>query len=206
MKTEQYQDLINISERGEKILLAARNLFLNIGYDETSLQMIINESGGSRRNIYSEFGNKEGLLIAVIREQVNTQVSRLHDINYDLPPEQALARVCREFITGLLSETLVALYRLVVNIVPRLPEVGELIYQYGPLTGSKPVSDYLDHLNEQGILTIDNTDFAAKLLLEMVKGQLHLRSILVPKDKISKLEIVQHIDKTISIFLRAYRN
>ena len=62
--------LKDLSSRGESILEAAKNLFLKHGYAQTSLEMIIAEAGGSRRSIYNEFGNKQGLLTSVIQQQV----------------------------------------------------------------------------------------------------------------------------------------
>jgi len=204
MNIEQILNAKPLSERGAKILDAAQKLFLEHGYDKTSLEMIINESGGSRRNIYSEFGNKEGLLVAVMREQAKVQVGTLLDINYDLPPQQALSEVCEKFLRGMLSETLVGLFRLVSNIVPKIPEVGEMIYHYGPLTGCKPVGDYLEYLQTKGILEVDDNEFASKLLIEMIKGRLHIRAILVPKETISDSEITEHVEKTVALFLKAY--
>jgi len=204
MNIEQTLNAKPLSDRGIKILMAAQKLFLEHGYDKTSLEMIINESGGSRRNIYSEFGNKEGLLVAVMREQAKAQVGTLLDINYALPPQQALSEVCEKFLRGMLSETLVGLFRLVSNIVPKIPEVGEMIYHYGPLTGCKPIGDYLAFLQKEGVLQVDDFEFASKLLIEMIKGRLHLRAILVPKESITDAEIKEHVDKTVSLFLKAY--
>lgn len=204
-----YEELIlpqkNLSERGEKILDAAQKLFLEHGYDATSLEMIINVAGGSRRNIYNEFGNKEGLLIAVIREHIAAQVSLLVDIDYSLPPEEALTKVCCRFMDGFLSATVIKLFRLVVNIVPALPQLGELIFQYGPLTGCRPISEYLTYLDEQGTLSIDDSDFAAHLLIEMVKSRLHIQALLLPEAPPTKAEVIAHVGKAVPVFLRAYK-
>ena len=59
-------ELMKLSPRGLLILDAAKNLFYHKGFDETSLAMIINEAGGSRRSIYNEFGNKRGLFYVSI--------------------------------------------------------------------------------------------------------------------------------------------
>ncbi len=204
MNIEQLSKAKPLSERGKKILCSAQELFLQHGFENTSLEMIISEAGGSRRNIYSEFGNKQGLLMAVMREQIITQIGTLVDINYSLSPEQALTDVCTKFVEGMLSETLIALFRLVTNIVPSQPEVGELIYKYGPLTGCKPVGNYLEELTKQGVLNVDDTDFAAKMLIEMVKGRLHLKAVLMPSEPVTKQEIDEHIGTSVKLFLKAY--
>jgi len=204
MNTQVSEPLNTLSDRGKLILKAAQKLFLQHGYDNTSLEMIIAESGGSRRNIYGEFGNKAALLKAVVQEQVNQQVFTLKSIDYSLPPEQALQDVCMKFVKGFLSETLLGLFRLVVNIIPKHPEIGDLVYQQGPLSGVKPVGEYLHFLQEKHVIEVDDLDFAGQMLIEMVKGRLHLRALLQPNTVISDQEIYDHIERAIGLFLKAY--
>lgn len=194
-----------LSARGQLILAAAQKLFLKHGFDETSLEMIITEAGGSRRSIYNEFSNKQGLLMAVMQQQVAIQIDTIAAINYDLEPSAALKEVVVRFVQGMLSETLISLFRLVVQVVPKLPEVGQLIYERGPLKGCTPLADYLAYLNQQGALVIDDCSFAAQMLIEMSKGGLHLKAVLMPSIKITDDEIVRHIDHTVDLFMKAYQ-
>lgn len=192
------------SPRGLLILNAAQQLFFQYGFDETSLEMIINEAGGSRRSIYNEFGNKKGLLMAVIQRQVSLQTQTLTSINRELTPEEALNDVCFRFVQGMLSVTIRSLFRLVVQQTVKLPELGEIIYQKGPMTGVLPLVDYLNYLVEQGILLIDDCHFAAQMLLEMAKGPLHTRTLLLPHKDVSDDEIKQQVHKAVEIFLKAH--
>lgn len=195
-----------LSARGKLILTAAQTLFLKHGYDETSLDMIISEAGGSRRSIYNEFGNKQGLLMSVIHQQVAIQAATIATINTSvLAPHDALKEMCFRFVKGMVSETLISLYRLVIQVVPKVPELGSLIYEKGPLTGRKPLTDYLMLLDEKGILSIDDPFYATQMLMEMVKGCLHLKGVLLPNEQISDEEIHQHIDKAVDLFLKAYQ-
>ncbi|WP_176026829.1 TetR/AcrR family transcriptional regulator, partial [Brucella intermedia] len=50
--------------RRKTILRAAAELFFEQGYATTSIDAIIERTGGSKRTIYSEFGSKEGLFLA----------------------------------------------------------------------------------------------------------------------------------------------
>ena len=173
-----------LSVRGELILTAAKELFLKHGYDKTSLEMIIAEAGGSRRSIYNEFGNKQGLLMAVLHQQVVIQTATIASINtLKLAPSDALKEMCFHFVKGLLSDTLVSLYRLVIQVVPKLPEVGVLIYEKGPLKGMQPLTEYLMQLDKEGVLEIDDAFYATQMLIEMVKGQLHFKVLLLTKKK-----------------------
>ncbi|KGJ88128.1 TetR/AcrR family transcriptional regulator [Thalassotalea sp. ND16A] len=194
-----------LTARGQLILVAAQNLFLKHGFDETSLEMIIADAGGSRRSIYQEFGNKQGLLMAVMQQQVAIQVDTIASINYELEPSDALKDVTGRFVQGMLSETLISLFRLVIQVVPKHPDVGELIYDRGPLTGVTPLADYLSSLNKLGILAIDDCSYAAQMLIEMTKGRLHLKAVLIPNVNITEDEIVQHIDRAVDLFIKAYQ-
>jgi TetR/AcrR family transcriptional repressor of mexJK operon len=204
LKTDETQQPV-FSARGQLILTAAQQLFFQHGFDETSLEMIINEAGGSRRSIYNEFGNKQGLLLAVIQKQVCLQAQTLTAINRALSPAEALNDVCCKFVQGMLSVTLRSLFRLVVQQAVKLPEVGEIIYQKGPMTAVLPLVDYLNHLVEENILQIEDSLFSAQMLLEMAKGPLYTRTLLLPHKDVSDEEIKQQVHRVVEIFLKAHQ-
>jgi len=205
MVKDSIAEIEKLSPRGVLILDAAQKLFYNLGFDETSLAMIINEAGGSRRSIYNEFGNKHGLLMAVIQRQVKTQSEILTSINRDLEAKEALNQVCFKFVVGMLSPELMSLFRLVVQQVVKFPELGEMIYKNGPMTGILPLVDYLTWLTDQKLLKIENCHFSAQMLMEMAKGPLHTRSLLLPDKQASEEEISYQVTKAVDIFLHAHR-
>lgn len=194
-----------LSARGNLILDAAQQLFFQQGFDETSLAMIINEAGGSRRSIYHEFGNKQGLLLAVIQRQVNIQTQTLTAINKQLKPQEALNEVCYQFVKGMLSSNIQSLFRLVVQQAVKLPELGKIIYQCGPQAGVQPLADYLESLVNQKLLKIDDCHFAAQMLLEMSKGPLHTKALLMPMEVITDEVIKQQVSKAVGIFFNAHQ-
>ena len=198
-------DAKKISPRGLLILDAAQDLFYHQGFDETSLAMIISQTGGSRRSIYDEFGNKPGLLMAVVQRQVTRQSQTLTLINRDIDVKEALNQVCFKFVQGMLSPELISLFRLVVQQVVKFPELGEMINQTGLMAGVVPLVDYLSWLNEQKILTIENCHFSAQMLLEVAKGPLHTRSLLLPNKKVGDEEISLQVAQAVDIFLNAHR-
>jgi TetR/AcrR family transcriptional repressor of mexJK operon len=194
-----------LTARGLLIRDAAQQLFFKHGFDETSLEMIINEAGGSRRSIYNEFGNKQGLLLAVVNRQVSKQTETLTAIDRNLSARDALNSVCYKFVQGMLSPTIMSLFRLVIQQVVKFPELGEVINQKGRLTGILPLADYLAGLVEQHVLEIDDCQFAAQMLLEMAKGPLHTRALLIPGVAVTEKEVLQQVSKAVDIFLKAHQ-
>lgn len=104
-----------------------------------------------------------------------------------------------------MSEQLVSLFRLAIQVIPKEPEIGVLIYEKGPLKGLQPLTDYLMNLDKEGVLAIDDSRYATRMLIEMIKGRLHLKAILLPNQQISDAEIQQHIDKAVDLFFKAYQ-
>lgn len=66
----------------EKILQTARRLFCQVGFHATGITRILDESGVSRRSLYTHYGSKEDLLKAVFQEEANIW---FRWFNYDLP-------------------------------------------------------------------------------------------------------------------------
>lgn len=194
-----------LTTRGLLIRDAAQQLFFKYGFDETSLEMIINETGGSRRSIYNEFGNKQGLLLAVVNGQVSKQAETLTAIDRNLSAKDALNDVCYKFVQGMLSPTIMSLFRLVIQQVVKFPELGESINQRGLLTGILPLADYLAWLVKQRILEIDDCHFAAQMLIEMAKGPLHTRALLIPEIAVTEDEMLQQVNRAVDIFLKGHQ-
>ena len=71
--------------RRHAILTAAADVFILHGYEGTTLDMIIEQSGGSRSTLYTSFGGKEPLFLAVI----DHLISGIFEDNKEEKPETA---------------------------------------------------------------------------------------------------------------------
>src|SRR3546814_9006259 len=69
-------------DRRAAILEAAGQVFFEQGYAATSIDAIIERAGGSKRNIYSEFGSKEGLFTALVSESADAAIAALPDDDF----------------------------------------------------------------------------------------------------------------------------
>ena len=58
-------------ERRAEILSAAKRLFINYGYEKTTMKQVVKEAGTSIGNCYFYFPNKQALLDALIEELIN---------------------------------------------------------------------------------------------------------------------------------------
>src|SRR3546814_10251208 len=74
----------------DALLAAAASIFFEQGYEATRIDDIIERAGGSKRNIYEEFGSKEGLFAAIVTERAERALSRSEEHTSEL---QSLMRI-----------------------------------------------------------------------------------------------------------------
>src|SRR5258708_6228874 len=103
-----------MSDRRVEILEAAALAFFEQGYAATSIDAIIERVGGSKRNIYNEFGSKQGLFTAMVSEIADSALSSLDLEKFDGDLEATLRRLGHRLAHIYLSPNLVGVYRIIV--------------------------------------------------------------------------------------------
>ena len=103
--------------RHEAILDAAEALFMDQGYDRTSLAEIVRRSGGSLATLYELFGNKQGLLHAIaVRWRDEKMQGRVNQVEAsDASAVDILMGFVRREIGLWQSPRTVALLRMLVS-------------------------------------------------------------------------------------------
>ncbi len=163
-------------ERRLALLKAANDLFLNSGYDEVSLDDIVQHAGGSKAAIYQYFGNKHGLLLAVIEARCQCffettgliQLSTLK--NFD---QQPIRDVLLQLMIRLYDECSqpdnVAFVRLVIKQSQHDPQLAELAHAAGIQRGILLCAQILEQADIAGQLTCPNPQLSAIMLLGMLR-------------------------------------
>jgi TetR/AcrR family transcriptional repressor of cmeABC operon len=192
-------------ERQKRILDAAREVFLEQGYDNASINDIMCRAGGSLSTLYRLFGSKLGLFEAMM-EQTSNQVFAAFQafecsIKRQETPEQALKRYARLLLERVLSPEGVGLYRLITtDCSSEREQIQQLFYAQGPKRINEKLAGYLRVQVEQGVLQINNPELAAFQFVDMVKGQFQLRAMLGMT--ITDGELDAAVEQAVDIFLR----
>lgn len=85
------------AERKEKFIQAGLEIFLENGYENTSLTDIIKKSGGSLASIYKFFENKEGLFRAIVErgfDDFRMQIDEKIDLNLPHKLDDFFNQIC----------------------------------------------------------------------------------------------------------------
>ncbi|MEU2358987.1 TetR/AcrR family transcriptional regulator [Streptomyces misionensis] len=156
----------------EKILQAAKELFLADRYDGVSLERVAERAGLSRQTVYNRFGSKE----AVFREMVRHHWSAFPEPDRQLVACEAGAsaeEVLRGFAQALqrfAEETdQVRFAQLVVSESGRLPWIADEFYRLGKGPVVAAFAGRLDDLVRHGRLHCPDTYLAARQFMGLVQ-------------------------------------
>lgn len=194
------------ASRGDKreavVLEAATELFLEHGYEGTSLDMVIDRAGGSRRTIYQRFGNKEGLFCATVELMLDRLLAELSSVDWTAgSTDEVLRKAGTAFVSALTSPQAINLFRIVIAEAPRFPELASVMFERGPASSYAMVRDSLVAQVEAGRMQLSDPGLAARQLVEMMKGDLYLRALMVPGWWPKQSEIERHVGNAVDTFL-----
>lgn len=182
------------------ILKAATQVFHESGFNNASLNKIIELSGGSKRSLYDYFGGKEALFSAVVEDkcvQILESFSSAVTLS-DKPARHTLNELGFNYAHAVMHPDRVALFRIVISEMPRFPNLAKRFYEVGPAAVQKILSPYL-----QKVFAISSAqaDCAAMQFLEMVKSPLHMAVLLKSHENPTDSEIEVHVKSAVDIFL-----
>ncbi len=130
--------------RHEQIVETATELFLERGFDAVSLDEILRLSGGSKTNIYKQFGDKAGLFSEVVRRLAAQFLSPLAALDLTgLARTDGLARLGRTLMRQLMQPRHIAFQRMVMAVSGRFPDQMAAWYRVGPQTSQAVIAAYL---------------------------------------------------------------
>lgn len=151
------------SELTEHILYSAKDVFLEMGFERASMDLIAARAETSKRTLYAHFENKEKLYFAVIdlvREIFLSKLKRPGDYSEDF--EEALVTFCGRYLKALLYGPIVRMCRSSIAEAERFPQGAA---QYFDVIFSAPHERLSVYLSETfGLSGAASSDAAQKLL------------------------------------------
>jgi AcrR family transcriptional regulator len=194
------------SGRREALLQAAAEVFFEQGFVATSIGAIIERAGGSKRNIYSEFGNKEGLFSAIVTNTADRALSTLaieQIEGRDL--QETLTAFGRQLMAIYMSPTLIGVYRIAVTEANRFPDLVKSFYEQGPGRAASQLAEVLEGAKERGEIRADDCLRVAGHFVGMIRDNLHLQVVLGLRPPPSEQEVREAVASAVEIFLNGVR-
>ncbi len=193
-------------EKQSAILKAAKTLFLQRGFQTTSMDEITALAGVSKRTVYHHFPDKVTLFKAVIKlhwDEIMQQ--RQAKLNAEMPPEQALTLFCQDFMGFAYHTDTMSLFRLMIAEGHALPHLSDLVLAQGKAPFTQELIYYLNAQQIKGVFKIEQVDLAASHLLGMLKEDQFWPKMLgfIPEVDLSKTDLL--IREAVRVFLCYYQ-
>ncbi|WP_419707099.1 TetR/AcrR family transcriptional regulator [Promicromonospora sp. NFX87] len=202
-------------KKHDAALAAAEVQFLATGFESVTMDSIAKESGVSKQTLYSYFGSKQDLFLALVTEKTRvTSRSVLSSV-----PRVTDAGTARDEVrdllvaqlTAVMNPEVLALRRLVIGEAVRFPELARALYENGPRVAIASLATVIGDLADLGLVRIagpdadGSTDTAATQLNWLVMGDPINRAMLLGDDATpTPAQLRAHVDAALDMFFAAY--
>jgi AcrR family transcriptional regulator len=116
-------------ELREHILLAAKDVFLEMGFERASMDVVAARAATSKRSLYAHFETKDRLFLAVVDLVRELYLGRIKTPGYYAEDTvDAVVLYCARFLQMLLWEPVLRTCRLGIAEADRLPEASARYY------------------------------------------------------------------------------
>jgi AcrR family transcriptional regulator len=186
------------------IINAAAELFMEQGFDTTTMDDIAKSADVSKQTVYSHFQSKEALFGAAIEDKVQEFDLTDEFFARDISCEAMMQDLAVHLNDLLTADGPIKMFRLCAATAPTHPMLSKLFFENGPQNINKLVTTYLSKQNEIGSLKIDDIEAAARQFTFMIKADAHhmlLFNMLPP----SKKKTAVYLKSCVEVFLRAYK-
>ncbi len=195
-----------LAERREVLLAAAADVFFEQGYAATSIDAIIDRAGGSKRNIYNEFGNKEGLFAALVSTFAEKALSSLviEEVGgRDL--RETLIAFGHQLMTIYMSPALIGVYRTIVAEANRYPDLGRTFYECGPARATSRLAEVLEAAKARGEIHARDCIRVADHFVGLIRDNLHLQVVLGLRPPPDEAETNEVVLSAVDVFLNGIK-
>lgn len=132
------------TELREHILAEAKNVFLELGFERTSMDLVAQRAQTSKRSLYAHFETKDVLFVAVIERIQELFDGRIKTPeHYSADPEEAAVLFCGRFAQMLTWAPILRTCRLGIAEAERLPEASTRLYEAFFGAASQRLSGFL---------------------------------------------------------------
>lgn len=190
--------------RRQAIIETASRLFLENGFERTSMSEIASQLGGSKGTLYNYFNCKEDLFGEVIAQLADVY---MNDI---LPPsiecenvEQALRAFGEKFLKKVCSQEFVTVNRN-VYAEAGMSNIGRVFYERAPLKMLNRLATVLDHWMTEGQLRRADPFVAAQQLAALLDAEVRLVVLLGVQSPSDPVDVAPIAARGLDAFLRIY--
>ncbi|MBC7869806.1 MAG: TetR/AcrR family transcriptional regulator [Chitinophagaceae bacterium] len=191
-------------EKRNAVINAAVDLFLERGYERTSLQDIAKAAGISTGTIFKHFPTKAALFGEIMARVWEATPEAVPLVPAAGNARAGLTLIGQEYARLLRQPNIEPLFRVIIAEAPRFPELGQALYEQGKKPYLDRLHAYLAAETGSGALEIDDIPLAARQFLGMINDVIFWPRFLVVDLVVTDKEVTRVVDGAVETFLARY--
>ncbi len=200
-------------EVDERILEAARRVFLERGFEGASVEEIAEAARSGKPTIYARYPNKQALFAAAYTSALAARTARLASHTpTGTTLEERLTHLGEALLREVLTSEWIGLIRLAIAEARRFPDLGSSVIKITRERGRETIARLLGEMaraEAPGTLPQFNPDHcaaAAQYFCELILLPLLMRALSGEDLETLNAEIGLHISQRVAFFLAACRH
>ncbi len=187
------------------MLDAALDLFLEKGFEQTTMEGVAASVGMTKRTIYARYPDKRALFLATVERAIERSLvpeQRLAALDTS-DVEATLTAIAHMRVANVMTPAGLRLQRIINTESYRFPEIFTMSYEQGGKRVVEFLADLLRRHDSAGAVCVTRPDMAANVFMSMVVGG-PVRFI-VSGNPLSQNEIDERIKFSVRLFLNGVR-
>jgi AcrR family transcriptional regulator len=192
---------------GQTIVDAAGELFAELGFQATTLDMVAQRAKISKLSIYRHFENKEALFSAAIAARCHQFAPQAVVEGVDGSAEDQLMTAGSSLLRMLLSPDVRSVEATVMGDKTNQQSLSKLFYEAGPMRVTAQIEALLRQLHARAVLNVPDPHESARLFGALIKGSdLLLIARFDESRAVNDNEIESYCRAAVAMFIAAHGN
>jgi AcrR family transcriptional regulator len=154
--------------RRQRLLDAARTVFLRDGYRGATMERVAEEAGVSKQTLYNNFGDKEELFTGLLERKSETDLADAIAVAIDAAagtdPVRAMRLAAEAVVRRGLDPEFVGLHRIIIELAAEWPEVKRRVHERVFLKSVAALQSALEQGMANGTLAPTDAEALAYIL------------------------------------------
>lgn len=188
--------------RQEELLEVALDIFLERGFEQTTIEEIATQVGMSKRTVYAQYQDKGALFKAAVRRAIERYTLPRAAIEAAVTDdlETTLAAIARLRIANLATPVAIKLQRILSAQSYRFPELFNAAFEEGAGPTIDLLCDLFERYSKLKKINVTEPQRAASAFLSLVVGG--PARMIVSGNALDETETEAHIRFAVDLFLR----
>jgi len=197
---------VRTEARRSAIVLAAAELFQEVGYERASMNELARRFGGSKATLYGYFPSKEALFVAVVETLATANLADAVDDlaqvdEKSIPLKEQLTRFGERMLHVLVNdEKAIAVYRMVVAESGH-SVVGQLFHESGPAQSIEAIAKLVSAAMAREELRRTDPKVMAQQFFALLTAEINNRVFQNPPPPVSETEVRAKVHRAVEMFL-----